>query len=75
MQTSIVSRMSRRTCLGKLASALAYLTFWDLDCELGLDEAELNVWFLLLVETKFHLGCCCRSHGLNQMVVSHVRGF
>jgi hypothetical protein len=28
--TSIVSRMSRRTCLGKMARALAYLSLCDL---------------------------------------------
>ena len=30
LQASMVSRMSRRTCLGRLASALAYLSFCDL---------------------------------------------
>jgi hypothetical protein len=30
LQASRVSRMSRRTCLGRLAGALAYLSFCDL---------------------------------------------
>jgi hypothetical protein len=28
--------------------------------------------FRLIVRTKFHLGCYCRSYGLNQIVCGHV---
>jgi hypothetical protein len=28
--------------------------------------------FLLIVRAKFHLGCYCRSYGLNQIVWGHV---
>ncbi len=37
-----------------------------------LDEVELDVWFLLIVGTKFHLSCCSRCNGLNQVVLQHV---
>jgi hypothetical protein len=38
----MVSRMSRRTCLGRLASALAYLSFCDLI------PAAANLFYLIL---------------------------
>jgi hypothetical protein len=74
LQTSIVFRMFQRACLGRLARALAYLSFWDLipcRCELGLDEAEPNVRFLLIVGTKFDLSSCCRSDRVGQIIRSH----
>jgi hypothetical protein len=42
-----------------------FLRFDACSCELGLDESEPNMRFLLIIRTKFHLGCYCHSYGLN----------
>jgi hypothetical protein len=40
-------------------------------CELGLDEAEPNVRFLLIVGARFDLSSCCRSDRVGQILTSH----
>jgi hypothetical protein len=68
----IVSKMSRRTCLGKLARALAYLSLCDLipaAANWAFDEAEPDVFFLFIVWTKFHLRSCGCRNGLKQVVL------
>jgi hypothetical protein len=37
-------------------------------CKLGLDEAEPDVRFLLIVGTKFDLRCCCCNGRGSQIV-------
>jgi hypothetical protein len=54
--------------LGRLARASAYLSFLRFDschCKLGLDEAEPDMWFLLILGTKFNLrSYCCSDRGV-----------
>jgi hypothetical protein len=73
LQTANRSRMSRRTCLGRMARALAYIfQFLRSDacrCEMGLNEAEPNVRFLLSVGAKLDLSFCCRSDRVGQIVL------
>ncbi len=57
---------------GESIGVFEFLLFDARSCELGLDETEPNMRFLLIVRAKFHLGSYCRSYGLNQIVQSHV---
>jgi hypothetical protein len=52
---------------GESVGVFEFLRFDARSCELGLDESEPNTRFLLVIRTKFHLGCYCRSYGLNQI--------
>ncbi len=45
---------------------------WFLLLQMGLDEAEPNVRFLLIVGTKFNLSICCCSNRGGQIFTSHV---
>jgi hypothetical protein len=42
--------------------------------ELSLDEAEPDVWFLLIVGTKFHLRSCIRRNRLNRSFCAMLEG-
>ncbi len=53
---------------GDSVGVFEFLRFDARSCELGFDESEPNMRFLLIIRTKFHLGCYCRSYGLNQIV-------
>ncbi len=60
--------------LGQTGQSIGILEFLGSDpcrCELGLDEAEPNVWFLLMVGAKFNLRNCCRSDRVGQVFTSH----
>jgi hypothetical protein len=62
--------------LGQAGESIGVFEFLRSDarsCELGLDETEPNMRFLLIIRTKFHLGSYCRSYGLNQIIQGHVQ--
>ncbi len=60
---------------GKGIGILELLWFDSCRCKLGLDEAEPNVRFLLIVGTKFNLSsCCCSDRGV-QIFTSRVCRF
>jgi hypothetical protein len=50
---------------GKGVGIFEFLWFYSCSCKLGLDEAEPNVRFLLIVGTKLNLSsCCCSDRGV-----------
>jgi hypothetical protein len=62
--------------VGQVGESIGVFEFLRSDarsCELGLDESETNMRFLLIIRTMFHFGSYCRSYGLNQIVQGHVR--
>ncbi len=60
---------------GKGVGILEVLWFDSCHSKLGLDEAEPNVWFFLIIGTKFNLSsCCCIDRG-GQIVMRHVCKF
>jgi hypothetical protein len=56
---------------GKSIGILKFLGSDPCHCELGLDEAEPNVWFLLIVGANFNLSSCCPSDRVGQVFTSH----
>jgi hypothetical protein len=63
--------------LGQAGEGIGVLEFLRSDTcrgELCLDEAEPDVWLLLIVGKKFHLSCCSRRDRLKQIVLRHVGG-
>ncbi len=57
---------------GESVGVFEFLRFDARSCELGLDELEPKMRFLHIIRKKFHLGCYCRSYGLNQIVRGDV---
>ena len=57
---------------GKGIGIFKFLLFDSCCCKLGLDEAEPNMRFLLIVGTKFNLRSCCCSDRVGQIFTSHV---
>jgi hypothetical protein len=53
---------------GECVGIFEFLRFDARSCELGLNESEPNMMFLLIIRIKFQLGCYCHSYGLNQIV-------
>jgi hypothetical protein len=68
-----MSKMSLRTCFGKLAKAIAYLIFFTSDAhhgELSLNEAEPDGQLLLIIRTQFELG---RYYRPNKFLTDRLR--
>ncbi len=60
---------------GKGVGIFKFLSFDSCCCKLGLNEAEPNVRFLLILGTKFKLiSCCCSDMG-GQIVTRHIGKF